>query len=63
FKSGSVIEWTLGNILGKPTHFPFRTLNELAHVENQIIENAKKLKQQLGVAAGYTSGGPREIEL
>jgi len=42
---------------------PFKSVEELAYVERQIIENAKKLKQQLEAAAGFTSGGPREVEL
>jgi hypothetical protein len=63
FLATRVIEFTVGNVVGKPERFSFRSLQELAYVENQVIENAKKLKQQLEAAAGYTSGGPREVEL
>lgn len=63
FLASSVIEFTVGNVVGKPESFGFKSLQELAYVEKQIIENAKKLKQQLVAAAGYTSGGPREVEL
>ncbi len=63
FQSGSVIEWTVGNVVGKPAHWGFKAVEQLAHVESQVVENAKKLKQQLGAAASFTSGGPREVEL
>lgn len=61
--SGRVIEWTVGNVIGKPERYGFATVEHLAHAESQLIENAKKLKGQLGAAAGFTSGGPREVEL
>jgi hypothetical protein len=63
FLAGRVIEFTVGNVVGKPERFGFKSLQELAYVESQVIENSKKLKQQLEAAAGYTSGGEREIEL
>ena len=63
FLAGRVIEFNVGNVVGRPNDYGFRSLQELAYVEAQVIENAKKLKQQLEAAAGYTSGGPREIEL
>ena len=63
FLASRVIDFNVGNVVGKPNSYGFRSLQELAHVESQVIENAKKLKQQLEAAAGYTSGGPREIEL
>lgn len=61
--SGRVIEWTVGNVVGKPERYGFSTVEQLAHAESQVIENAKTLKQQLGAAAGFTSAGPREVEL
>jgi hypothetical protein len=61
--SGRVIEWTVGNLLGDPNKFGFATVEQLAHAENQVIETAKKLKQQLGAVAGFTSTGPREVQL
>jgi hypothetical protein len=61
--SGRAIPWTIGNIIGKPDRFGFRTVEHLADAERQVIENAKTLKQQLAAAAGFTSGGPRDVEL
>jgi hypothetical protein len=61
--SGRVIEWTVGNVVGKPERYGFAAVEQLAHAESQVIQNAKVLKQQLTAAAGFTSGGPREIEL
>jgi hypothetical protein len=61
--SGRVIEWTVGNLLGKPDKFGFAAVEQLAHAENQVIETAKKLKQQLQAVSGFTSQGPREVEL
>lgn len=61
--SGSLIEWTVGNLLGKPDKFGFAAVEQLAYAENQLIENTKKLKQQVEAAAGFTSQGPRQIEL
>lgn len=63
FLAGRVIEFSVGNVVGRPERFGFRSLQELAYVETQVIENAKKLKQQLEAAAAYTSGGPREVAL
>jgi hypothetical protein len=63
FKSGAIQEWPVGHIVGKPNSFPFAAVGDLAHVESQLIANAKKLKQQLEAAEGFTAGGPREIEL
>lgn len=63
FLADSVIECKLSWLLGKPYRFGFKSVEELADVEEQVIENAKQLKQQLGAAAGFTSGGPREVEL
>jgi hypothetical protein len=61
--SANVIEWTVGNLLGKPNKFGFATVEHLAHAESQIIETAKKLKQQLQAVSSFTSQGPREVEL
>jgi hypothetical protein len=60
---GNLIWWSVGELI-KEGHFgKYTSVEELAYGESQVIENAKKLKQQLEAAAGYTSGGPREIEL
>lgn len=56
-------DWPLRHVLGQPNSWPFDTVEHLAYVESQVIENARKLKQQLEAASGFTSGGPREIEL
>jgi hypothetical protein len=50
-------------VIGSPRRYGFATVEQLAHAESQVIENAKKLKQKLGWAAGFASGGPREVEL
>jgi hypothetical protein len=63
FKTGAVIELSVRSFVGKPSQWGFKTVENLAHVESQIIENAKKLKGNLEAAAGFTSGGPREIKL
>jgi hypothetical protein len=63
FLASRVIEFTIGDAVGKPQRYSFKSVGELAHVEGQIIENAKRLKQQLEAAVGFTSGGPREVEL
>ena len=51
FQSVAVIDWTVGNVVGKPPHRGFKAAEQLAYVENQVIENAKKLKPQLEAAA------------
>ena len=61
--SGNVIEWKVRDIVGKPNRYGFASVNHLVYAENQLIENAKKLKQQLAAAAGFTSAGPREVNL
>lgn len=43
--------------------YPFKKIETLAFVEDEIIKNAKVLKTNLGAAVGFTGGGPREIEL
>ena len=63
FLASRPIDFDAGYFVGKPQRLGFRSLQELAHAESQIIENAKKLKQQLETASSYTSGGPREIAL
>ncbi|HXU34776.1 MAG TPA: hypothetical protein VN937_00150 [Blastocatellia bacterium] len=63
FLASRVIDFNVGNVVGKAQRFSFKSVNELAAVEQQVIENSKKLKQQLEAAGGFTSGGPREIEL
>ena len=63
FLADRVIDWDIDYILGKPQSFPFRSVNELAHVEKQIVENLKSLKQQLTAVVGFTSGGPQEVKL
>lgn len=63
FKTGAVLTLSAGSFVGKSTEWGFKTVEHLAHVEDQIIENAKKLKANLQAAVGFTSGGPREIEL
>ncbi len=63
FLAGRPIEFTVGDVVGQPKQWGFKTIEELAHAESQVIENAKNLKQQLEAVAGFTSGGPREIEL
>lgn len=55
--------WKVGDVVGTPKQFPFDTIEQLAHAEGQIIENARTLKQQLGAAVGFASGGPQEVEL
>lgn len=62
-RGGHEQDWPLKQVVGKPHSWPFDTVEHLAYVESQVIENAKKLKQQLDAAAVFTSGGPREIEL
>jgi|GEM_PF-3229755 len=61
--SGNVIEWTVGNVLGKPNKYGFAAVEHLAYAENQVIETAKKLNHQLQAVSSFTSSGPREIEL
>jgi TRAP-type mannitol/chloroaromatic compound transport system substrate-binding protein len=63
FLASRVVEFTVGDVVGKPTRYGFKSVGELAHVESQVIENAKSLKQQLEAAVGFTSGGRREVEL
>lgn len=63
FLASRPIEFTVGNVLGKPKHWGFRSVEELAHAEEQVIAVAKKLKQQLEAVSEFTSGGPREVEL
>jgi hypothetical protein len=63
FLADRPIEFNVGDVLGKPKHWGFRSVEELAHAEEQVISTAKKLKQQLEAVAGFTNGGPREIEL
>ena len=63
FKTGIVLELSIGSFAGKSSEWGFKSAEHLAHVESQIIENAKLLKEQLEAAAEFTSGGPREIEL
>ena len=41
----------------------FEFIENLAWFEKQVIENAKELKGNLAAAVGFTSGGPREVEL
>jgi hypothetical protein len=60
---GNLIWWSVAELL-KEGHFgKYTSVEELAHGESQVIENAKRLKQQLEAVAGFTSGGPREVEL
>lgn len=63
FKTGAVIEFSVGNVLGKPKQWGFKKVEHLAHVEQEVIEGAKRLKANVEAAAGFTSGGPREVEL
>ncbi|MEK6725821.1 MAG: hypothetical protein AABY54_04615 [Deltaproteobacteria bacterium] len=63
FKGNVNIKWTVGMVVGKPQKWGFTKVEHLAYVESEVIENAKKLKSQLEAVAGFTSGGPREIEL
>jgi len=61
---GRPISVFLDWIVKDPSHsWPFSSVETLAHAENQLITSAKALKQQLEAASGFTSGGPREIEL
>lgn len=53
----------LSIVIEKPKELIFDSIQRLAFVENKIIESAKLVKTNLGAAAGFTSGGPREIEL
>jgi hypothetical protein len=62
-RGGGTQDWPVRQVLGEPHSWGFDTVEHLAYVESQVIENAKKLKQQLEAAAGFTSGRPREIEL
>jgi len=48
---------------GKIEKYDFDSVGNLQAMENEIIENSKKLKGQLETVAGFTSGGPRKIEL
>ena len=57
------VEWRLRDVIGTPRSFSFDTLEQLADAEGQVIENARALKQQLGAAAGFVTGGPQEVEL
>jgi hypothetical protein len=63
FKTGIVLELNLGSFLGKPSSWGFKTTENLAYFESQLVDSARSLKEQLGAAEGFTSGGPREIEL
>lgn len=58
-----VSRWKVGEVVGAPRQFPFDTIEQLADAERQIIENARALKQQLLASAGFTSGGPIEVDL
>lgn len=62
-RDGTMFQWKMDYFVGQPRSMQFQSVEELAYVENQVIENAKKLKQQLETVAGFTSGGPREVEL
>lgn len=63
FKTGAVIELTVGSFVGKSTQWGFSGVEYLAHVESELIESAKRLRASLEAASGFTSTGPREIEL
>ena len=62
-RGGHEQDWPVKQVIGKPMSFPFDSIENLAYVESQVIENTKKLKQSLDAVVGFTSGGPREIEL
>lgn len=57
--------WSSTSALTKGGQFSFKFefVENLAYFENQLIENAKKLKGNLATVVGFTSGGPSEIEL
>jgi hypothetical protein len=59
------LEWTmvLSCFLEGPEEFGFKNVEILASAENQIIQNAKLLKANLESVEGYTTEGPREVEL
>lgn len=48
---------------GFGTRLTFSHVTALQKCENEIIENAKKLKESLEAVVGFTSGGAREIDL
>jgi len=60
---GNLIRWKVGSIIEEDRSCKYASVEELADGESQVIENAKRLKQQLEAAVGFTSAGPREIEL
>ena len=53
----------LSIVIEKPKQLVFDSIQRLALVEEKIIEKAKVVKNNLGAAVGFTSGGPREVEL
>jgi hypothetical protein len=63
FLASRPIEFNVGDVVGKPKHWGFRSVEELAHAEEQVINTARKLKQQLEAVAGFTAGGPRDVQL
>jgi hypothetical protein len=63
FKTGAVIEFSMGHVVGKPRQWGFKKIEHLAHVEREVIESARKLKANLEAASGFASGGPHEVEL
>ncbi len=61
---GNLIWWTVGEFIKEGQRFgKYISVEDLAQGESEVIETAKKLKQQLGVADGFTAAGPREIDL
>ena len=60
---GNLIWWTVGDLANQGRFGKYTSIEELAHGESQVIENARKLKQQLEAAADFTSAGPQEIDL
>jgi len=62
FVSGAEITLKIGALLGKNT-YTFSRIEELAHFERQIVEEAKTLKANLATAGNFTDNGPREVSL
>jgi len=44
FKTGAVLEFTVGGVVGKPGKFGFKTVEHLAYVESQLVEKRQETK-------------------
>lgn len=65
FEHTQGLEWTMvvNVFTDGPNSFGFNSIGQLASAEEQIINNARLLKNNLEAADGFTDSGPREIEL